>query len=595
MKTTADATISVAQLNAKFKMWQLYTQLLEYIHQGKNRIRLVASCRWALRKCTCSHLFCGTPLAMLIILFSFYCFSYTIHPSSNMFAIDESTGWLRVASELTHGNFIFNVTAKDHGTPRRSDTVSVMVTVDVSAGSPRFSYVGYPRGFHVSVKESHRTGSKVLKLTAVSNDVVRYDLYRTNVSDFTIDPISGVITTTKPLDYENIKYYEFTVSATDRHERISLAHVNISVVNVNDNKPRILNKNQNNEISCRVRQDVSIGSSVINIYAQDLDNDRLHFSLTQNSKPALFSIDTTGRIKTVGSLRDNKDNIYLAVTVRDNGSPALEDTVTVNVVVVNYGDRIISTLAQVSEDTKVGKTIHVSPPIPPRYTSVLYTLIYPPESPFTIHSTLGDLSLKTRLDYEERQNYSLTVRLRDNLNQNDFFDVKITIEVKDENDNNPVFITPGDINSCEDPVGFKIHENAKKASLVYHFKANDKDSGLNGELYFEMEKCPGCTDVFSLNGTTGELMTTGASLTKPQYDVTVVVKDRGIPSKSTRACIIVQAGYWKPKFTKQEYHFELDESARVGQRIGIVQAHGFGVPVTYELRKPSKDLFLLVA
>ena len=49
MKTTADATISVEQLTAKFKTWQLYTQLLEYIRQGNNRIRLVASCRWALR------------------------------------------------------------------------------------------------------------------------------------------------------------------------------------------------------------------------------------------------------------------------------------------------------------------------------------------------------------------------------------------------------------------------------------------------------------------------------------------------------------------------------------------------------------------
>ena len=47
MKTTADATISVEQLTAKFKTWQLYTQLPEYIRQGKNRIRLVASCRWA--------------------------------------------------------------------------------------------------------------------------------------------------------------------------------------------------------------------------------------------------------------------------------------------------------------------------------------------------------------------------------------------------------------------------------------------------------------------------------------------------------------------------------------------------------------------
>ena len=50
MKMTADATISVDQLTAKFKTWQLYAQLLEYIRQGKNRIRLVASCRWALRQ-----------------------------------------------------------------------------------------------------------------------------------------------------------------------------------------------------------------------------------------------------------------------------------------------------------------------------------------------------------------------------------------------------------------------------------------------------------------------------------------------------------------------------------------------------------------
>ena len=66
MKTTADATISVDQLTVKFKTWQLYTQLLEYIRQGKNRIRLVASCRWAF-KCTCK--LCGQILKYLIRLF----------------------------------------------------------------------------------------------------------------------------------------------------------------------------------------------------------------------------------------------------------------------------------------------------------------------------------------------------------------------------------------------------------------------------------------------------------------------------------------------------------------------------------------------
>ena len=49
MKTIADATIPVYQFMAKFKIWHFYTHLFEYIRQDKNRIRLVISCRWALR------------------------------------------------------------------------------------------------------------------------------------------------------------------------------------------------------------------------------------------------------------------------------------------------------------------------------------------------------------------------------------------------------------------------------------------------------------------------------------------------------------------------------------------------------------------
>ncbi len=507
-----------------------------------------------------------------------------------MFSIDESTGWVSVVSELTLGSFSFNVTAKDHGTPRLSHTVSVRIIIEVSAGPPRFLYVGFPRGFHANVSENQVSGAKVLNLTAVSKDIVMYALYHTNVTDFIIDPISGEITTTKPLDYENIKYYEFTVSATDRSERINLAHVRVDVVNINDNQPRILNKNNNNEISCRIHRDAATGSFLMRIHAQDLDNDRLHFSLTQTLKPVLFSIDAAGNIKTVGSLQGVKDNIYLAVTVRDNGSPALEDTVTVVVVVVNRGANFVSMLSQVSEDTEVGKAIPVSPKVTPQYKSTQYTLIYPYQPPFTIHSTLGNLMLKTRLDYEERQNYSLTVRLQDTGNKNDYFDVDIRIEVKDENDNPPEFVPPGVFNNSNDPIRFKIHENAERGSLVYQFQAKDKDSGLNGEVSYVMEKCQDCNDLFSLDVNSGELKTTGVELTKPEYMINILVYDKGTPVQSTRGCIIVQAGRWKPQFTKQEYHFEVDESA-VDQRIGVVEAEGFGVTVLYELRNPSKTFF----
>ena len=483
---------------------------------------------------------------------------------------------------------MFNVTAKDHGIIRLSDTVSLRITVEAGDGPPRFLYVGSSQEYHANVMENKASGYKVVKVKAVSKDIVSYGLYQSNTTDFIIDTITGDITTTKPLDYENIKYYELTISATDRNERISLAHVGISVVNINDNKPEILNKDENNEISCRIRRDMPIGSLLTKIEAQDLDNDQLKFSLAQNLKPALFSTDTTGSINTVGSLEDIKDSVYLAVTVMDRGSPVLKDTVTVKVVVVNYGDNVISSSAKVSEDAAVHSSILVSPKISPRYESTQYYLIYPPESPFSIIQ--GSLSLKSKLDYEKQQYYDLTVRLQQTGNKNNYFDVDIRIEVKDQNDNSPEFITQENLNSSKN---LKIHRNAETDSLVYQFIAKDKDGGFNGEIYYLMTRCQDCTDLFKVDRKTGELKTTGVTLVKPEYKITVVAYDKGIPAKSTQTSIIVKADEWKPEFTKEEYHFYVDESANIGQLIGVVQAQGFGVSVTYELRSPSKTTFIV--
>ena len=514
--------------------------------------------------------------------------SYTLHPSSKMFAVDDSTGWISVASGLTYGSFTFNITAKDHGTPRLSDTVSVRIVIEVSAGPPRFLNVGFPQGFHARVLENQATGSKVLNLTAVSQDIVTYSLYQTNVTDFTVDSITGEITTSKPLDYEEIKYYEFTVSAADRSERISLAHVRISVVNINDNKPQILNKDKNNELSCRIPRDAGIGSFLTRVQAQDLDNDRLVFSFVQNSKSALFSVDMHGNINTVGLLVGINDNIHLALIVRDNGSHVLEDTVTINIAVVNYGGNPVTMTAEVSEDTEIGKIIPFLNKVYPRYTNTRYILIYPSQPPFTVHGPLGDLVLKTKLDYEEQQNHSLTMRVQDTWNTKNYVDVDITINVKDKNDNRPEFVPSGLFNCSKKRARFKIHENAKQGSLVYDFKARDKDSGNNGKVEYQIEKCPHCNNFFfSLDANNGKLTTTGVYLEKPRYELNIILKDEGKPRKSTIGCIIVDARPWKPQFTKEEYHFEVDESAGVDARVGVVEAQGFGKDVTYELRNPS--------
>ncbi len=55
---------------------------------------------------------------------------------------------------------------------------------------------------------------------------------------------------------------------------------------------------------------------------------------------------------------------------------------------------------------------------------------------------------------------------------------QVTITVKDNNDNAPVFITPGTIT---------VLENYKSGAPVYRFSATDADIGRNGEVEYSLD------------------------------------------------------------------------------------------------------------
>lgn len=497
-----------------------------------------------------------------------------------MFTIDGTTGWIHVASGLSLGTISFLVSATDKGRPgKRCSPAQVNITVEACEGPPRFLHAF--RGLHARVRENQKLDSVVLTVKTVSRDLVTYTIDDDSIRDFEMDPISGRILIARPLDYERRQSYNFTVSAADRNDHVSRVHVTVWIENVN-NEPRIV-KNAT-KISCRVERSARIGTRVTRIRAFDDDKgDTLRFSLSKESN--YFKIASDGTITTKVFLSGAKrPELYIGVTVEDSGKPPLSDSVSVHVVLLNYDKNQGVVRAAVSERTKPGTSLPLSQSISKRHEHPSFSIVYPDVSPFSVEPIRGTLILEKPLDYEMRRDYSLTVRMEEKGDPDNYLDVDIEVAVQDENDNLPEFQASGNFQKRSS----LIHKNARQGTLVYRFKATDKDSGRNGDVAFRMGAKH--RELFNVRMKTGELRTNGKAFIKgKQYNVTVEAYDKGTPSLSARTFVIVHVNDPKPKFTMEEYQFEINEDAAIGYHVGTVEARSFGLFLSYELTEKGKS------
>lgn len=85
--------------------------------------------------------------------------------------------------------------------------------------------------------------------------------------NFTVNENTGVISTNALLDRESQYIYSFTITATDSGGRSSLATVNITVSDVNDNSPVCGEAVYAGSIA----ESAAVASSVITVSCPDLD------------------------------------------------------------------------------------------------------------------------------------------------------------------------------------------------------------------------------------------------------------------------------------------------------------------------------------
>ena len=284
--------------------------------------------------------------------------------SDPLFLINQVTGDIVVNGNIDfemRSGIAFVIEAQDMGNPRRTGTANVVLSiVDVNDNPPQFNMSVYT----VSVEESVPAGFTAITVAAFDadsnqNGEVSYTLVD-NTNVFTINSMTGEISTATTLDFERDCYYRLLVIASDNglSERLNAtAIVDIFVAPVHDVPPVF----SRSSYSITVMENIPRGSSIVQVSATDGDitdcpevnlspssgsgaldlngtpDSTSNFIFTLLNHNNLFSINNyTGLIQTVMELDYEESPQYvLRVRAEDPGGLASEVSVTVTLLDLN--------------------------------------------------------------------------------------------------------------------------------------------------------------------------------------------------------------------------------------------------------------------
>ncbi|XP_053180404.1 protocadherin beta-16-like [Scomber japonicus] len=443
------------------------------------------------------------------------------------------------------------LTALDGGSPQRSGTVVIHVTVlDANDNAPVFSQAVYK----ASLPENSPLDTAVVTVSATDADEgvngdVSYDFG--HVSEdvkkiFSIDRKVGEIRVIGNIDYEATTTFEIRVKAKDGLGLSSYAKVIISITDVNDNIPVMYVKSLANPVPENVSPGTEVG--IINVQDADSDNNQIvRCSIQQNvpfklvpSIKNYYSLVTTGQLD-----RELVSDYNITITATDEGSPPLSSSKTVQLSIADINDNPPvfeeqSYSAYVSENNKPGSTLCSVTARDPDWRqngTVIYSLLAgevngaPVSSYVSVNGDTGVIHAVRSFDYEQFRSFKVHVMARDNGSPPLSSNVTVSVFISDVNDNSPQILYPApEGNSFMTEL---VPKAAHGGSLVSKVIAVDADSGQNAWLSYHIVKStdPG---LFSIGVHSGEIRTQRdiSESDNMKQNLIVSVKDNGQPSLS---------------------------------------------------------------
>ncbi|XP_041849765.1 protocadherin-16-like [Melanotaenia boesemani] len=527
------------------------------------------------------------------------------------FSIDSVTGIITTLSQLDYEKNpspSITVVATDGGKPPLSSTAVVNIVLqDINDNEPIFA-----RNFYnVSIKENTAPETCILEVTATDADdgsfgSITYSLGSGSnsavPSQFTIGKETGQICTSAVLDRDQgPDSFDFTVTAMDGGGLSSVAYVKVDLVDINDNRPTFYPLNYAVSLSTQSAP----GTSVVRVTAYDPDlgeNGKLTYKIVPGGASPYFTLNKdTGVISLSRSVYGKANSIIpMVISVQDGGGLFALVNAKVNISVV--AGLVAPPLFEhtlyyftVPEDALRGTVVGIVQASSKTGTStdIVYTISSgDPAGYFTVDPDTGVLRTSLPLDHESQSALDVEVQARSG-NPPAFGQTRVHITIADINDNPPVFLP----SSSE---SLLLPEHTELGTVVYRVQAEDRDSGVNGQLSFDLSSPSGIQRIFSIERSSGEIRLVGSLCyeTTPRYDLQVVAKDSGVPQLSATLMLVVHVQAENdqgPVFDTLTYRVELKEGTPINTRFLQVRALNreipgsgqFG-PLTYHLR-PDGD------
>uniref|UniRef100_A0A3Q2ZKL7 FAT atypical cadherin 3b n=1 Tax=Kryptolebias marmoratus TaxID=37003 RepID=A0A3Q2ZKL7_KRYMA len=525
--------------------------------------------------------------------------SYSLKTRHRNFEVNTMTGELILTrsfeADLSNAEYKLVLVATDSGSPRLSSEVELPVTV-VNKAMPVFDKPFYG----VTVREDLAVSTSVLCMNASSpegQDIIFTITEGDSYFQFDIGFDTGVIKVIYPLDYEMRQYYRLTVKATDTLTGAkSEVDVDIVILDVNDNPPLF----QNTSYSAVLSENAMIGTSVLQVFAQDQDSERnaaVTYQILSDiyNSTDYFQIDSNRGLVFTARMLDyelmQRHNFIVRAT--DSGDPALSSDVSVTVVVTDTNDNppnFSQTLyeAFVSDLAPRGHFVtclQASDADICDFQRLRYSLLSGNEKmTFMMESDTGVLRLSNKRRQGMKLSYQLNVSVSDGVFTNT---AQVIVRVLGANLYSPVFSQRFYL--------AEVLENSLPGSKVIQVSATDEDSGLNGQITYsfinDLAKTQFNIDADGLI-TTVQRLDRENPLNKDMVLTVMALDGGGRASFCTVRVVLADENDNSPQFRAVEYRMSIKANVAKGSLVTQIQATdpdaGSNGRITYSLYSEAR-------
>ena len=534
---------------------------------------------------------------------------YTLIGGSNSnFSIDPYTGIVLTMKSLIRavGQSILTIEARDRQTGKDQMSATALLTIVVTKASHISPQIGviflHPLSTDIGgVYENATVGTLVSTVSVMDSNTGKNVMSTLSVQSGNGDQTFRVrnkgrgefqLEVNHLVDREKVPKYTLQLTASDIGQAVkAVSHIiTIQLLDVNDNAPQF----ERTLYKVTVDEAVLTGSQVLRVTATDRDEERnaqLLYSIKSGNSPQWFDIDSaSGQIRTANSLDAKQNGLFqLVVIAQDQGTVKLSTsaTVLIDIIDVNNHSPVFGQkhyLATVKENADIGvELIHMTATDGDvgNNGSVTYSVIYNDPSqpdPFNISSTTGIVSVASPLDYESVRLFFLTVRAEDHGSPyTQFSDVKLTVHVLNENDNQPVF-SP----SSYSP----LVSSQAAAGTVTLLSATDNDLD---NLTFTLTAGDQTKFHVTHDGVVITLVALGTS--PSSYSLVVSASDGKYNSTAMVIVTVYDSARKLPVFQPfSNYSFTVSEAKSTGHIVGRVLAQSRdNFLITYEIADGNQD------